>query len=140
MALTGEAFGFSLAFNVIIALGVFLFFGAIRRAGGLSKFYQPKRSTSPDLSAHDTSSNVLIRPLREKLHQLRFCIMVCEGLRRYMRTSRQRPKALPNSVWGWIVPTFRYKQDEVVAMAGYDAAMYLRILAFGKLSTCALPQ
>ena len=56
-----------------------------------------------------------------------------------MRTSRQRPKALPNSVWGWIVPTFRYKQDEVVAMAGYDAAMYLRILAFGKLSTLPSP-
>ena len=43
MALTGEAFGFSLGINVAIALGVFLFFGAIRRAGGLSKFYQPKR-------------------------------------------------------------------------------------------------
>ena len=43
MALTGEAFGFSLGINVLIALSVFLFFGAIRRAGGLSKFYQPKR-------------------------------------------------------------------------------------------------
>ena len=43
MALTGEAFGLSLGINVIIALGVFLFYGAIRRAGGLSKFYQPKR-------------------------------------------------------------------------------------------------
>jgi len=43
MALTGEAFGFSLGINVVIALGVFLFFGVIRRAGGLSKFYQPKR-------------------------------------------------------------------------------------------------
>lgn len=43
MALTGEAFGFSLGINVLIALFVFLFFGAIRRAGGLSKFYQPKR-------------------------------------------------------------------------------------------------
>jgi len=49
-----------------------------------------------------------------------------------MRTKRKRPKALPNSVWGWIIPSFRYKQDAVVAMAGYDAAMYLRILAFGK--------
>ena len=48
-----------------------------------------------------------------------------------MRTKRKRPKALPNSVWGWMIPTFRYKQDEVVAIAGYDAAMYLRILAFG---------
>ena len=70
MALTGEAFGFSLAFNVIIALGVFLFFGVIRRAGGLSKFYQPKRSTSPDLSAHDTSSIVLIRPTAGNLRPL----------------------------------------------------------------------
>ena len=31
-----------------------------------------------------------------------------------------------------MIPTFRYKQDEVVAIAGYDAAMYLRILAFGE--------
>ncbi len=50
-----------------------------------------------------------------------------------MRTKRRRPKALPNSVWGWIIPSFRHKQDEVVAIAGYDAAMYLRILAFGEL-------
>jgi hypothetical protein len=63
MALTGEAFGFSLGINVLIALSVFLFFGAIRRAGGLSKFYQPKRfatllyhvfvCTEPLLSAHE---------------------------------------------------------------------------------------
>ena len=53
-------------------------------------------------------------------------------VRRFMRTKRRRPKALPNSVWGWMIPTFRYKQDEVVAIAGYDAAMYLRILAFGE--------
>ena len=53
-------------------------------------------------------------------------------VRRFMRTKRKRPKALPNSVWGWMIPTFRYKQDEVVAIAGYDAAMYLRILAFGE--------
>ncbi|BDA46964.1 CSC1-like protein At4g02900 [Coccomyxa sp. Obi] len=41
------------------------------------------------------------------------------------------PKPLPRSPWGWIPQVLRYSQDEVVELAGYDAAMYMRILGFG---------
>ncbi len=53
------------------------------------------------------------------------------GWNRFARTRRVRPEPLPRSVWGWIPKVLQYTQDDVVELAGYDAAMYLRILAFG---------
>ena len=50
---------------------------------------------------------------------------------RFARTRRERPEPLPRSLWGWIPKVLQYTQDDVVELAGYDAAMYLRILAFG---------
>ncbi len=46
------------------------------------------------------------------------------------------PKPLPRSLWGWIPQILRYSQDEIVELAGYDAAMYMRILGFGVVSWC----
>ena len=92
----------------------------------------PKGRFPRPWSSHVDPQYALLRPFVELLHD-ETAHDLSEGLYRYMRTSRQRPKALPDSVWGWILPTFQCKQDEVVAMAGYDAAMYLRILAFGMI-------
>ena len=52
-------------------------------------------------------------------------------MRRYMHSRRRRPDPLPPTLWGWIVRVWKIKQDDVIELAGYDAAMYLRILAFG---------
>ena len=49
----------------------------------------------------------------------------------YVRKIKKRPKPLPRSMWGWIPLVLRYSQDELLELAGYDAAMYLRILSFG---------
>lgn len=46
------------------------------------------------------------------------------------------PEPLPRTFWGWIPRVLRYTQDDVVELAGYDAAMYLRILGFGMVSCC----
>ena len=51
-----------------------------------------------------------------------------------MHSRRRRPDPLPPTLWGWIVRVWRIKQDDVIELAGYDAAMYLRILAFGAAS------
>ncbi|KAK9919147.1 hypothetical protein WJX75_009706 [Coccomyxa subellipsoidea] len=51
--------------------------------------------------------------------------------KRFARTRRERPEPLPRSLWGWIPKVLQYTQDDVVELAGYDAAMYLRILALG---------
>eukprot|EP00884_Botryococcus_braunii_P007496 jgi/Botrbrau1/16748/Bobra.0277s0004.1 len=41
----------------------------------------------------------------------------------------RRPKRLPT--WLWLPTVFRYTQEEVINVAGMDAAIFLRILAFG---------
>ena len=58
-------------------------------------------------------------------------IFVC----RYTRNGRKRPARLPYSFYKWIPIVYRYTQDEVIDLAGMDAAMYLRILMFGMASS-----
>lgn len=53
------------------------------------------------------------------------------ALCRYTRNGRKRPARLPYSFYKWIPIVYRYTQDEVIDLAGMDAAMYLRILMFG---------
>ena len=52
-------------------------------------------------------------------------------VRRYMKGKGPKPRRLPTSFWGWILPVFGASEDEVIRVAGVDAAMYLRLLAFG---------
>ena len=52
---------------------------------------------------------------------------------RYIRNGHKRPARLPYSFYKWIPIVYRYTQEEVIELAGMDAAMYLRILMFGGL-------
>ena len=42
-----------------------------------------------------------------------------------------KPAQLPNTFWGWILPVWRASQQEVIAVAGTDGALYLMMLKFG---------
>ena len=42
-----------------------------------------------------------------------------------------KPAKLPNTFWGWILPVWRANQEEVIAVAGTDGAVYLMMLKFG---------
>ncbi len=53
-----------------------------------------------------------------------------------MKGKGNKPKRLPTSFWGWIAPVYSASEDEVIRVAGVDAAMYLRLLAFGALEPC----
>ena len=53
-----------------------------------------------------------------------------------MKGKGNKPKRLPTSFWGWIAPVYSASEDEVIRVAGVDAAMYLRLLAFGALGPC----
>lgn len=133
MAFSTEAFGVSVAINGAICLAVFLFFGLFRKATFAHKFYAPKRQAPPKF-------NVNPRRCMQDL----LCLLIpwgwacqnargraCAGMRRFMHSRRRRPDPLPPTLWGWIVRVWKIKQDDVIELAGYDAAMYLRILAFG---------
>ena len=36
------------------------------------------------------------------------------------------------SFWGWILPVYRTDEDEMIRVAGFDAATYMRIITFGE--------
>lgn len=41
------------------------------------------------------------------------------------------PKFLPSGLLSWIVPVWRYKEEEVIATAGLDVAVFFRMLSLG---------
>ncbi|DBA75042.1 hypothetical protein WJX77_009599 [Trebouxia sp. C0004] len=45
--------------------------------------------------------------------------------------SENAPKRLPRSFAGWIVPTYKFKESDLVRLGGTDAATYLRLQRFG---------
>ena len=50
---------------------------------------------------------------------------------RYTRGLEHKPKRLPMSFWGWILPVYRTEEEEMIRVAGFDAATYMRIITFG---------
>jgi hypothetical protein len=56
---------------------------------------------------------------------------VCPMLR-YTRGLKAKPKRLPLSFWGWVLPVYRTSEEEMLKVAGFDAATYMRIIAFGE--------
>ena len=52
------------------------------------------------------------------------------GVHRHNATGRQ-PKPLPLGGLRWMAVVWRYPQPELISLAGMDAAMHLRVLAFG---------
>ncbi len=47
--------------------------------------------------------------------------------------TQNAPKRLPRSFAGWIVPTYKFNENELVRLGGTDAATYLRLQRFGRL-------
>ena len=62
------------------------------------------------------------------------------GVSRYLPNELQkvRPRQCPESLLGWIVPTLRATEDEVILVAGVDAALYLKLITFGEAFSCLL--
>ena len=61
--------------------------------------------------------------------------MVGAGSRYLKARKYMRPKALPGYFMGWLPTSYCSTQTDIIATAGYDAAMYIRILSFG-VSDC----
>lgn len=58
---------------------------------------------------------------------------------RYAKDIDLRPARLPSSWLGWILPVLMYKEEDVIDEVGLDAAIYLRLISFGKCSPNTLP-
>jgi len=52
-------------------------------------------------------------------------------LDRFTRGLKHKPKRLPLSFWGWLVPVYKTTEEDMLKIAGFDAAIYMRIISFG---------
>lgn len=67
-----------------------------------------------------------------------FCVMRVNPIaRKYYAPKRfdpeikKKPRRMPLGLVSWMVPTYFYPEDEVIAIAGMDVAVFLRLLAYG---------
>ena len=60
-------------------------------------------------------------------------------MRRYAEDVKHRPKQLPLGYVSWVMPVFTYPEDELIEVAGLDAAVFIRILRFGAQATQQQP-
>ncbi|CAL8466090.1 g5626 [Coccomyxa elongata] len=51
--------------------------------------------------------------------------------KRFTRGLKHKPKRLPLSFWGWLLPVYKTTEEELLRIAGFDAATYMRIVSFG---------
>lgn len=53
---------------------------------------------------------------------------------RFTRGLKHKPKRLPLSFWGWLIPVYKTTEEDLLKIAGFDAAVYMRIISFGERS------
>ena len=58
--------------------------------------------------------------------------------RRFDPEVKRKRRRLPMGLVGWISPTIFYPEDEVIALAGMDVAVFLRLLSYG--ARCCWPR
>ena len=119
MAATAQSFGISIGVNGAFGLLMFFIFSILRKTNYFSKFYCSKRCVQGHVLQPKPAPRLqpaLTPPCR------------------YMAEEDQevRPRPLKKSFFAWILPTWKASEDEVVLVAGVDAAMYLRIFKYGK--------
>ncbi|EIE18583.1 DUF221-domain-containing protein [Coccomyxa subellipsoidea C-169] len=51
--------------------------------------------------------------------------------KRFTRGLKHKPKRLPLSFWGWLIPVYKTTEEDLLKIAGFDAAVYMRIISFG---------
>lgn len=51
---------------------------------------------------------------------------------RFTRGLKHKPKRLPLSFWGWLIPVYKTTEEDLLKIAGFDAAVYMRIISFGE--------
>ena len=97
------------------------------------KFYMPRQYA---LQAYSSTTElqqkqIQVVGLLSSVSEASLCL-AC----RFKEETRRagRPYPLPRSFAGWLLPAWRTSEDELVRVAGYDAAMYIKVLTLGKLA------
>lgn len=118
--------------------------GLCRSTSLFAKYYAPKRYRTGVINL---AKNMLASPVHGT--SIRHPAISCDiqddysawnelCVLRYMRGLHHKPKRLPMSFWGWILPVYRTDEEEMIRVAGFDAATYMRIITFGAKTACGV--
>ena len=104
--------------NLAVCFVCLLLFGLLRCRGGLASFYAPKAYVLRLLAAYCGE--------KHGSHTA--------ALHRFLSDADQKvkPRRLQSSFFGWIGPTLQTREEELIGVAGIDAAVYMRLLSFGR--------
>lgn len=72
---------------------------------------------------------LILRPRRLDVYETRSA---------YDEKLKNKLPELPGTIFGWIPPLFKTKTDDVFEYAGSDQCMYISILSYGFMLTCAM--
>ena len=132
MAADGQSFAISLGLNLLFLALIYFLFAVLRDAAPTKKFYAPRRymrAATP--GGGDLLSSPSPSPLRPGPGgALRAgSTNAATGAASFSSTSTgKRPKRLPTGWFAWIGVVHRATQEDVIGVAGMDAAVYLAFL------------
>ena len=138
MAADGQSFAISLGLNFLFLAVIYFLFAVLRDAAPTKKFYAPRRymraGTGAGAGAGDFSSPAS-SPLRSggagggvTAGGARAGGASSGGSAYPSSSTGKRPKRLPTGWFAWIGVVHRATQEDVIGVAGMDAAVYLAFL------------
>jgi hypothetical protein len=133
MAADGQGFAISLGLNLLFLAVIYFLFAVLRDAAPTKKFYAPRRymrGGGPGAGASSNLSSPAPSALRpgERAGGAAHRAGANRNAASQTSTGYKRPKRLPTGWFAWIGVVHRTTQEDVIGVAGMDAAVYLAFL------------
>lgn len=130
MSADGQSFAVSLGLNFLFLAVIYFLFAVLRDAAPTKKFYAPRRYMR---GAAGAGAGYLSSPAQSPLRP--GGVAASGGARAggantsaAPSATGKRPKRLPTGWFAWIGVVHRATQEDVIRVAGMDAAVYLAFL------------
>ena len=132
MAADGQSFAISLGLNFLFLAVIYFLFAVLRDAAPTKKFYAPRRYLRGGGGIAGVGASPSPSPLRPGEAGRGApggARAGASGNAAYPSTSTgKRPRRLPTGWFAWIGVVHRATQEDVIGVAGMDAAVYLAFL------------
>jgi len=135
MAADGQSFAISLGLNFLFLAVIYFLFAVLRDAAPTKKFYAPRRyMRGAGAAGGRAGAGEFPSPAASPLRPIRGAAAsgIAGGARAgaggNSSATGKRPKRLPTGWFAWIGVVHRATQEDVIGVAGMDAAVYLAFL------------